>query len=147
MPHDLVERAAEFEMPALALTDRDSFAGTIRFAKSCLEYGIAPIIGINLPISIGDTSGTLPRVTVLAHSDGGWRSLVRLYTGLQMNSDNRTAVLTPELLEKFSQYTSNLHLLHGPESPVSQALAAHRFDAALDIFNQTRDLFADHAIE
>jgi error-prone DNA polymerase len=43
-PRDLVERAAEFEMPALALTDRDSFAGTIRFAKSCLDYGIAPLI-------------------------------------------------------------------------------------------------------
>ncbi len=146
-PRDLVARASELEMPALALTDRDGLAGAIRFTKACVTYGIAPIIGINLPISIGDTSGALPRVTVLAHGDGGWRSLVRLYTGLQMNSDNRTAVLTPELLEKFSQYTSNLHLLHGPESPVSQALAAHRFDAALDIFNQTRDLFADHAIE
>ena len=33
MPDDLVARAAEFEMPALALTDRDSFAGTIRFAN------------------------------------------------------------------------------------------------------------------
>jgi error-prone DNA polymerase len=146
-PRDLVARASELEMPALALTDRDGLASAIRFTKACVFHGIAPIIGINLPIRIGDTSGTLPRVTVLAHSDGGWRSLVRLYTGLQMNSADRTAVLTPELLEKFGQYTSNLHLLHGPESPVSQALATHRFDVALTIFNQTRDLFADHAIE
>jgi error-prone DNA polymerase len=146
-PRDLVARASELEMPALALTDRDGLAGAIRFTKACVSHGIAPIIGVNLPIRIGDVSGTLPRVTVLAHSDGGWRSLVRLVTGLQMNSLDRTAVLTPELLEKFSQYTSNLHLLHGPESPISQALSTHRFDRALDIFNQTRDFFADHAIE
>ena len=146
-PRDLVARASELEMPALALTDRDGLAGAIRFTKAAVAHGIAPIIGVNLAICIGDTSGALPRVTVLAHGDGGWRSLVRLMTGLQMNSPDRTPVLTPELLEKFSSYTSQLHLLHGPESPVSQALTAHRFDAALTIFNQTRDLFADHAIE
>ena len=146
-PRDLVARASELEMPALALTDRDGLAGAIRFTKAAVAHGIAPIIGVNLAIRIGDTSGALPRVTVLAHGDGGWRSLVRLMTGLQMNSPDRTPVLTPELLEKFSSYTSQLHLLHGPESPVSQALTAHRFDTALTIFNQTRDLFADHAIE
>ena len=146
-PRDLVARASELEMPALALTDRDGLAGAIRFTKAAVAHGIAPIIGVNLAIRIGDTSGALPRVTVLAHGDGGWRSLVRLMTGLQMNSSDRTPVLTSELLEKFSSYTSQLHLLHGPESPVSQALTAHRFDAALAIFNQTRDLFADHAIE
>ena len=146
-PRDLVARASELEMPALALTDRDGLAGAIRFTKAAVAHGIAPIIGVNLAIRIGDTSGALPRVTVLAHGDGGWRSLVRLMTGLQMNSPDRTPVLTSELLEKFSSYTSQLHLLHGPESPVSQALTAHRFDAALTIFNQTRDLFADHAIE
>ena len=148
-PHDLVARASEFEMPALALTDRDGLAGAIRFTKACVDYGIAPIIGINIAITLAEktTSDTSARVTVLAHSNYGWRSLVRLLTGLQMNSSDRTPVLTLELLEKFSSYTTNLHLLHGPESPVSQALAAHRFDAALAIFNQTRDLFADHAIE
>ncbi|MSY49592.1 MAG: PHP domain-containing protein, partial [Actinobacteria bacterium] len=31
-PSDLVARAAEFEMPALALTDRDGLAGAVRFA-------------------------------------------------------------------------------------------------------------------
>ena len=148
-PHDLVARASEYEMPALALTDRDGLAGAIRFTKACVGYGIAPIIGINLAIVLEGSSYSdiSTRVTVLAHSNSGWRSLVRLLTGLQMNSADRTPVLTLELLEKFSNYTTNLHLLHGPESPVSQALAVHRFDEALATFNQTRDFFADHAME
>ena len=51
-PQDLVQRAAEFESPALALTDRDGLSGSIRFARACLQYGIAPIIGVNLAFDL-----------------------------------------------------------------------------------------------
>lgn len=174
MPSDLVARAAEYEMPALALTDRDSFAGAIRFAKSCLHYGVAPIIGVNLQIDLssgnshgdnsrGDNSqrsnsrhDRLPRVTILASSGGGYRNLMHLYRGLTFNSANspssanslaRTPVITLDILNRFHRDTSQLYLLHGPESPLSAALASHRFDRAIEIFNLTRDLFADQAIE
>ena len=143
-PADLVHRAAEFEMPALALTDRDGLAGAIRFTQSCVEYGIAPIIGVNCAIDLGSTKG---RITLLAHSDGGWRSLCRLMTSLTMNSDTRVPILTLDFLHQFSSYSSNIYALHGPESPMSSAIQNHRFDQALSIFNQTRELFAGNAIE
>jgi error-prone DNA polymerase len=143
-PHDLVQRAAEFEMPALALTDRDGLAGAIRFTQSCVDYGIAPIIGVNCAIDLGDSKG---RITLLAHSDGGWRSLCRLMTSLTMTSDTRLPVLTLDFLQQFSNYSTNVYAMHGPESPISDAIQNHRFDQALHIFNQTRDLFANNAIE
>jgi error-prone DNA polymerase len=143
-PHDLVQRAAEFEMPALALTDRDGLAGAIRFTQSCVDYGIAPIIGVNCAIDLGDSKG---RITLLAHSDGGWRSLCRLMTSLTMTSDTRVPVLTLDFLQQFSNYSTNVYAMHGPESPISNAIQNHRFDQALHIFNQTRDLFANNAIE
>jgi error-prone DNA polymerase len=143
-PHDLVQRAAEFEMPALALTDRDGLAGAIRFTQSCVDYGIAPIIGVNCAIDLGDAKG---RITLLAHSDGGWRSLCRLMTSLTMTSDTRVPVLTLDFLQQFSNYSTNVYAMYGPESPISNAIQNHRFDQALSIFNQTRDLFANNAIE
>jgi error-prone DNA polymerase len=143
-PHDLVQRAAEFEMPALALTDRDGLAGAIRFTQSCVDYGIAPIIGVNCAIDLGDSKG---RITLLAHSDGGWRSLCRLMTSLTMTSETRVPVLTLDFLQQFSNYSTNVYAMHGPESPISDAIQNHRFDQALHIFNQTRDLFANNAIE
>ena len=143
-PADLVQRAAEFEMPALALTDRDGLAGAIRFTQSCVDYGIAPIIGVNCAIDLGDSKG---RITLLAHSDGGWRSLCRLMTSLTMNSETRVPVLTLDFLQQFSSYSTNVYALHGPESPISGAIQNHRFDQALSIFNQTRELFASNAIE
>ena len=143
-PDDLVARAAEFEMPALALVDRDGVAGAVRFAQSCVDHGIAPIIGVNLGI---DINGANNRITLLAHSDGGWRSLCRLLTSLAMVTDNRKPILTLEFLQRFSHYSSNLYALHGPESPLGGLLVDNRIDAAFSAFNVTRDLFADNAIE
>ena len=143
-PSNLVERAAHFEMPALALTDRDGLAGAIEFAQSCVEYGVAPIIGVNSAIELGGVKG---RITLLAHGDGGWRSLCRLMTSLAMTSDTRKPFLTLDFLQRFSNYSTNVYALHGPESPMSNAIQAHRFDQALSIFNQTRDLFASNAVE
>ena len=143
-PHDLVARAAEFEMPALALTDRDGLAGAVRFAQSCLDYGIAPIIGVNLGIDLGIAKS---RITLLAHSDGGWSALCRLLTSLAMVSDNRSPILTLEFLQRFNHYSSKLYALYGPESPVGALLTDNRIDAAFSTFNLTRDLFAGNAIE
>lgn len=149
-PDDLVERARHYEMPALALTDRDGTFGAIRFARSCMDHGIAPIIGVNLAIDLSShhampPSPETPRITLLAHSNGGWRSLVRFLSGLR--GEGRTPVITMDLLERYSEYAANLYVLHGPSSPTSRALALHRPDIALDLFNTTRDFFADHAIE
>ena len=120
-PRDLVERAAQFESPALALTDRDGLSGAIRFARACLEFGVAPIIGVNLAIDLladpdikSAPAKDLSRVTILAHGDGGWRALVRLLSGLNMTATDRTPILTLDFLQRFSQYATQLHLLHGP---------------------------------
>lgn len=41
LPHDLVQRAAERGMTVLALTDRDTVAGSVRFAKAAAAAGSA----------------------------------------------------------------------------------------------------------
>ena len=42
----LVDRAAEFDLPALAITDVNGMYGVIKFAKYATEKGIKPIIEI-----------------------------------------------------------------------------------------------------
>src|SRR5437879_13648158 len=37
-PEDLARRAAELEMPAVAMTDRDGLYGAARFAAACARY-------------------------------------------------------------------------------------------------------------
>ncbi|MFE1411110.1 DNA polymerase III subunit alpha [Streptomyces sp. NPDC058746] len=50
-PERLAERAAERGMDALALTDRDTLAGAVRFAKACANEGIRPLFGADLGVS------------------------------------------------------------------------------------------------
>ncbi len=49
-PAALVQRAAGWRQPFLALTDRDGLYGAIRFVQACTEAGIAPVLGVDLAV-------------------------------------------------------------------------------------------------
>ncbi|WP_369133224.1 DNA polymerase III subunit alpha [Modestobacter sp. I12A-02662] len=49
-PADLVARAAEHGMGALALTDRDGLYGAVKFALACRSAGIRPLFGVDLAV-------------------------------------------------------------------------------------------------
>src|SRR5688500_20300420 len=50
-PADLVARAAEHGMSALALTDRDGLYGAVKFGLACRTAGVRPIFGVDLAIA------------------------------------------------------------------------------------------------
>ncbi len=138
-PQDLVAKAAELGMSRLALTDNENMAGAVVFAKACEQYGITPILGVNLGfIQKSD------RITLLAQG-GKLSSLYRLLTAV--NTNNCDGVLSIEILERFYQYSSDLLLLHGPASSVLKNLVARKEMAALNTFKLSSKYFANTAIE
>src|SRR5207244_12363947 len=52
-PDELVARARDLEMPALAITDRNGFYGAVKFFGAAQRAGIQPIIGTELTIDDG----------------------------------------------------------------------------------------------
>ena len=134
LPAKIVERAHELEMQAIALTDRETLAGAIRFVGSCVEHSINPIIGVDLP------SDENARITLLATPGRGWNSLVRLVTAWKESA----APLSLQFLHEHSNLTSHLLALHGPDSHIGRSIVARRYEKALAIFNQSRDLIIDH---
>ena len=129
---DLVTRANQLEMSALALTDRDNLAGAIRFVTACKDAGIAPILGVNIKLAGG-------RVTLLASSENGWPALCRFMSGVAGQQ------ITHQLLEELSIYTKNLFILHGPDSSVTAAIINRR-QPFLE-FNKYRRYFRESFIE
>jgi len=138
LPQRLVERAAEHGSTAIGLTDRDGAAGAIRFAQSCEEFGLAPILGVNVSFLQKKY-----RVTIFAQGDG-LGALYRLITSINLSDDK---LLTYKVLSEASQYSSQLILAHGVESQLAGAINARRTEEALSIYGAASDLFAGQVIE
>ena len=77
-PYELAMRAAELEMPALAITDRGGVYGAVRHLQACRKLGVKPIIGTSLEVDgeeliliARDLRGysNLCRLLTLAHAD------------------------------------------------------------------------------
>ncbi|MCK5597380.1 MAG: PHP domain-containing protein, partial [Candidatus Eisenbacteria sp.] len=49
----MVQRALEFRMPALAITDHGNMFGAIEFYSEAREHGIKPIIGMEAYVTSG----------------------------------------------------------------------------------------------
>src|SRR3989339_1949985 len=82
---ELVKKAKEFGMPALALTDHGSMYGVIEFYQQCKKQGIKPIIGEEFylaPNSRFDKKGGLEEksfhLILLAKNQAGYKNLLKL---------------------------------------------------------------------
>ena len=83
----LVQRAAELNQPALALTDHGVMHGTIEFCRACNSHGIKPIVGVEayqteFGRSMQGTNASMDRgnhhLLLLAQNDTGYRNLLKL---------------------------------------------------------------------
>ncbi|MFF9818809.1 DNA polymerase III subunit alpha [Streptomyces sp. NPDC014006] len=154
-PERLAERASERGMDTLALTDRDTVAGTVRFAKACAKAGVRPLFGADLAVRVregGPGEGrrrtpvrggafvdeSAPRVTFLA-GDGarGWADLCRIVTAAHAGKAD-----TP-LLSWDDNRGDGLVVLLGPDSDVGRALAAGRPDRAARLLGPWREVYGD----
>ena len=91
-PKELVARAKEYGMPALALTDNGALYGAINFYKACAKEGIKPIIGIDAylaPRTRFDKDAGLDkprgRVVFLAKNNDGYKNLIKMVTESYVN--------------------------------------------------------------
>src|SRR5213082_4332721 len=93
-PEQLAEVAAELEMPAIALCDRDGVYGAQRFSVAAREHGVRPIIGGELSMEDGSI---LP---VLVENRTGYKNLCELLTQSHLRSEKgKCTVHLDELLE------------------------------------------------
>ncbi len=80
-PEQLAEVAAELEMPAIALLDRNGVYGAQRFSVAAHEHGIRPIIGAELSMEDGSI------VPVLVENRTGYKNLCELLTQAHLRSE------------------------------------------------------------
>ena len=144
----LMQRAAELEMPALAITDHGVMFGAVDFYKQGLEAGVKPIIGTELYMAPGSRfakgnrrAGDDPyyHLTLLAETQQGYRNLMKLVSRAYLEGYWYKPRADKELLAELSQGLICLSGCLGAE--VNQLLLAGRRDDALAAAAEHRDIF------
>jgi len=85
---DLVAKAKQFGMPALAITDHGGMFGVVEFYNACLNAGIKPIIGFEayvapqsrLEKSKSSGEDSYHHLILLARNNEGYKNLLKLST-------------------------------------------------------------------
>src|SRR5450432_4431711 len=77
---DLVQRAAELEMPAVTLTDHGSMAGAVQLWKATKGTGVKPIIGCEVYVADDRRAQQkgYAHLTLLARDNAGYSNLIKL---------------------------------------------------------------------
>jgi len=107
---ELIEKAKEYKMDSLALTDHGAMYGAIEFYRKCLAAGIKPIIGAELYLTPGSrfdkTAGKSDiryHLVLLAKNKIGYRNLIKLVTKSHLEGFYYKPRIDKELLEKHSE--------------------------------------------
>jgi len=96
-PEQLAEVAAELEMPAMALLDRNGVYGAQRFSVAAREQNVRPIIGCELSMEDGSV---LP---VLVENRTGYKNLCELLTQSHLRSEKGTCAVQWSELPQFAE--------------------------------------------
>jgi error-prone DNA polymerase len=140
-PESLAERAAELEMPALVIADRNGVYGAARFHTAAKRCGVNAHIGAEIAVSsFGrrlQPASWLPhilqnepaRITLLCASQAGYQNLCQLITRFKMREATKTE--GSATLDDLAEFSAGLICLTGgDEGPLAAALAEGGTDAA-----------------
>jgi len=132
-PEILVQRAAELEMSALALTDHDNLYGAVKFMQAAREAGIRPIFGAELTLAGGY------HLTLLVENEDGWHNLCYLISAAQRAKPKGQAELPDQEL---IGCTNGLIALSGCQhGEVATLLRQGERRQAVEAARRYRDLF------
>ncbi|MEQ8972235.1 MAG: DNA polymerase III subunit alpha [Coleofasciculus sp. C1-SOL-03] len=147
----LVDRAVELGMPAIALTDHGVMYGAIELIKVCRGKGIKPIIGNEMYVVNGDIEDKTKRYrkyhqVVLAKNTQGYKNLVKLTTisnlkGMQGKGIFQRPCINKDLLQQYHEGLIVTSACLGGEVP--QAILKGDVQHARKVAQWYKEVFGD----
>ncbi len=142
---ELMKKAAEFKMPAVAITDHGNLFGAIEFYQEAKRAGIKPIIGCEAYIAPGshkDRPGSRRdaayHFTLLAENESGYRNLVKLVTAAHLDGFHYVPRIDKELM---SAHSAGLIGLSGClASEINSAIQGNNVEKAKQSAAEYRDI-------
>jgi error-prone DNA polymerase len=152
LPEQLIERAVELGMPAMALLDRNGVYGSARFHSSAKRNGIHAHVGAEVAVSSFGSRLTPPawvphqhkpeppRLPLLCESREGYQNLCRLITQFKMRETTKKEGAAN--FHDLEQYAFGLVCLTGgDEGPLAAALMRGGEEAGRETVERLVNIF------
>ncbi|RBW71480.1 DNA polymerase III subunit alpha [Bacillus taeanensis] len=139
----LVKKAKALKFKALALTDKNVMYGTIPFYKTCIKYGIKPIIGLEVQVA-GAAShlseSTYPLV-LLAENEEGYKNLLKISSVVMTKESRQQPFIERGMLSKYAR--GLIALSGGFSGEISQCLLRNEIKQAEHLALQYKQVFGE----
>ncbi|MCL5073664.1 MAG: DNA polymerase III subunit alpha [Actinobacteria bacterium] len=107
---EIVRRAKELDMKAIAITDHGAFFGAIKFYKACKEEGIKPIIGCEVYVAKRsrldkevEFDGDRNHLVLLAKNNAGYKNLMKIVSLSNLEGFYYKPRVDLEILKKYHE--------------------------------------------
>jgi DNA polymerase III subunit alpha len=147
LPKKIAERAKNFAMPAVAMTDNGNLFGAIEFYFACKDAGVKALIGMDAYLAPhsrktkGDGKPNSTRIVLLAQSYKGYQNLCRLSSVGYQEGFYYKPRIDYEVLQEFNE--DIIALSGGIYGDVAQAFLKVGEDVAIDKIKQLKNIFGD----
>jgi DNA polymerase III subunit alpha len=142
---ELMKKAAEFDMPAVAITDHGNLFGAIEFYQEAQRAGVKPIVGCEVYVAPGSHKDRPPsrrdsayHFTLLAENETGYRNLVKLVTTAHLDGFHYAPRIDKELLAARS--TGLIGLSGCLAGEINSAIQANNIEKARQSAAAYRDI-------
>ena len=143
---DLIARAKELDMDALALTDHGAMYGALEFYKKAEKAGIKPIVGCELYLAYesrfqkrANIDDKRYHLTVLAENKEGYSNLIKLVTKAHLEGFYYKPRVDKDLLREHSK---GLIALSGcQQGEIYKAAQNRKVDYAEELIKEYQDIF------
>jgi len=146
----IAKRAAEFQMPAVALTDHGNMFGAVDFYKACKAAKVKPIIGCEVYLAAGSRlektktayNKNSYHLVLLAKNDIGYHNLCKLSSIAYIEGFYYKPRIDWDVLEKYSEGLICLSGCMGGE--VSQTIIHGSRDDVMAKIEQYHQVFGEN---
>ncbi len=146
---DLIARAKELGMEALALTDHGNLYGSIEFYKKAKKAGLKPILGVETYLTPNGHQNKRAKIDdkfyhliLLAENRTGWQNLVQLVTKSYLDGFYYKPRIDKELLKQYHEGLIGLSACLAGEIP--RTLNRDRYEEAKKIALEYQDIFGEN---
>jgi error-prone DNA polymerase len=156
-PEELIKRAAELEMPAMALLDRNGVYGSARFHTSAKRNDVHAHVGAEIAVSSFGNRLTPPawlphlhpaepaRLPLLCESRVGYQNLCQLITRFKMRE--RVKCEGAATFDDLQKYSAGLVCLTGgDEGPLAAALVSGGEEAGRETVERLVRIFGKDSV-